>query len=118
MELPKDGIVKELPKFQRRQFDEVHKFIAQLLTNPNYSIHTCLVELQTFDDGHFRALFKPEYFVLEAEQHSPTKSQWNTFKKRLKRHNPAIFVFKEHGAIEHQGQQCYYVDFGFLTPRN
>jgi hypothetical protein len=44
----------------------------------------------------------------------PSKSQWNSLKKRFKRAAPYVFMFKEHGAAECEGGACYYLDFGFF----
>jgi hypothetical protein len=72
--------------------------------------------LVEYPDGHYRALFDPALFVLPAGQSAPSKSQWNNLKKRMKRHEPLVFVFKEHGeATGGDGSQCYYVDFGFFA---
>ncbi|NWF69541.1 MAG: hypothetical protein HXY40_10685 [Chloroflexi bacterium] len=102
--------MKNLPKFQARHFGYVHKWIAGLLSHDAEGRMTHLVELIAYDDGHYRALFRPAYFG----DQPPSKSQWSTLKKRLKRHEPLIFVFKQHGTLG----DCVYLDFGFVAPRN
>lgn len=69
------------------------------------------------DDGACRAIFKTGYFVLQGDNTEPSKSQWSTLKKKLKRHNKGVFVFKETGTTpctENSDTECYYVDFGFF----
>lgn len=80
------------------------------------SSRSYLRELVEYPDGHYRALFEAAYFVLPGGQSAPSKSQWNNLKKRMKRHEPLVFVFKEHGEVaDKDGRQCCYVDFGFFA---
>lgn len=75
-----------------------------------------LTTLTIEDDGRCRAIFKKSYFALQGDNTEPSKSQWSTLKKKLKRHNRGVFVFKEVGEIacqEEADSQCYYIDFGF-----
>ncbi len=104
----------ELPRFIRRDASHTEKFAAAALTNPAVNEATQFRHLIAYDDGHFRALFSPAYFVLQPGSSAPTKSQWNTLKKHLKRLDKQVFIFKEHGEAEHNGERCYYVDFGFV----
>lgn len=77
-----------------------------------------LVRLIEFEDHHFRAIFKPSYFQLAEGADSPSKSQWNTLKKKMKRRNRSVFIYREYGQIAcHDSasrQACLYLDFGFL----
>jgi hypothetical protein len=104
--------VKDLPQFKHRKHEDVLAFISKILIN-EISDETHLIELLDYEDGHFRVLFKPSYFVLQKDQTEPTKSQWNSLKKKVKRHEPTAFVFKEHGEVGTKDKQ-YYLDFGFL----
>jgi hypothetical protein len=106
--------MKELPEFKPRRKEDVLKYAQNILTNDNQLKHTDLVELIEYNDGHYRALFKPRYFILPEGQTEPSKSQWNTLKKKFKRHEPNVFVFKEHGETKTVDGKCYYVDFGFF----
>lgn len=100
----------DLPDFKKRPYDKVHQFASAVFTSSKDG-KSKLVKIETFDDGHYRAIFQPDYFGDE----EPTKSQWNTLKKRLKRHDRLVFVFKEHGQTEHKGKACHYIDFGFFA---
>ncbi len=104
--------MSNLPDFARRDRDEVFTLMHDLLTNPHQSPpRSHLKELVMHDDGHFRVLFDPAFFILPEGETSPSKSQWNTLKKRIKRHQPTIFVFKEYGT---SGKHVY-LDFGFFA---
>jgi len=108
--------MKDLPSFRPRPLEAVQDFIAEVLTNPHVAPETCLRELIPFKAGHSRALFAPAYFVLSPGTGAPSKSQWSGLKKKLKRHNPAVFVFKECGSIRNRaGEACLYIDFGFFA---
>lgn len=76
------------------------------------------VKLNIEDDGRCRAIFKKSYFILQGDNTEPSKSQWSTLKKKMKRHNRGVFVFKETGETachaEAVSDSCYYVDFGFF----
>lgn len=100
-----------LPQFARRDRDDVFALINQLLVNPYQDPpRPHLKELIAYEDGHFRAVFDVGYFILPEGQTEPSKSQWNTLKKRMKRHEPTLFIFKEHGVT---GKHLY-IDFGFF----
>ena len=106
----------DLPKFRAKKYDEVHEFIANALMNRRVDAKTQLVELITYPDHHYRAIFKPGYFVLPEGQTEPTKSQWNSFKKHLKRIKHDVFVFKQHGTLNlPDSDPLYYIDFGFFV---
>jgi hypothetical protein len=104
----------ELPRFAKRKPEQVEAWIRTALTNPRTASTSALRALIAFEDGHFRAIFSPTYFALAEGAAAPSKSQWNTLKKHLKRIEPRLFIFKEHGAVEFQGEACLYLDFGFF----
>ncbi len=109
--------MKGLPTFKPRHLDRVQRFVAQMLTN-EYQIppEMHLREVIAYPDGYYRALFSPAYFILTEGQTEPSKSQWNTLKKKFKRHDPLIFIFKDYGESPcgEVGETCVYLDFGFL----
>lgn len=104
----------DLPQFARRTYAFVHTFTADALTNLHVAETTQLRHLIAYDDGHFRALFDPAYFVLQPGRSEPSKSQWNTLKKHLKHLDRRVFIFKQYGTLIYEGQVCCYLDFGFL----
>ena len=116
--------MKDLPDFVPRPYDQVKAFAEDVLTNHITPDESQLVVLWRFDDHSFRAVFEKDYFGTE----TPTKSQWNSLKKKLKRVDRNVFVFKEHGEIDLDTREaptddtspddiCYFLDFGFLAPR-
>ncbi|MDW8172576.1 MAG: hypothetical protein RML73_08840 [Anaerolineae bacterium] len=98
----------DLPQFERWPMSRVQFLAADVFMGQ-------LVRLESFDDGHYRAVFRRGYFHLEEGQ-EPSKSQWNTLKKRFKRRHRNIFVFRTYGPLEADGNnsEYYYMDFGFL----
>ena len=78
------------------------------------------MQVITYDDNHFRAIFRKDYFALAEGQTEPSRSQWNTLKKHMKRLDNDVFVFKNYGEapcganVREPGATCYYVDFGFF----
>lgn len=85
--------------------------------------HGEMVKLIEHDDHHYRAVFKSTHFTLQNDATEPTKSQWSTLKKQLKRRDHRIFVFKEYGKLDCADVMggvtdtpfdCLYIDFGFL----
>jgi hypothetical protein len=75
-----------------------------------------LSKLEIADDGRCRAIFKKSFFTLNEGETEPSKSQWSTLKKKLKRHNRGVFIFKETGetaCAEGSSDKCFYIDFGF-----
>jgi len=109
--------MKDLPKFKPRHLDDVATFIGEALVNKQQGPDTCLRELITYQDGHYRAIFDLAYFqgVGDARQ-TPSKSQWSSLKKKLKRHDPRLFVFKECGVVTAKdGAARGYIDFGFFA---
>lgn len=93
---------------------DVTRFITKVLVNEHTRVDSYFVELLDYEDGHYRVLFDPGYFVLQEGQAEPTKSQWNSLKKKLKRHDQQAFVFKAHGTVGGP-EPRYYLDFGFLA---
>jgi hypothetical protein len=76
-----------------------------------------LKHLKIEDDGRCRAIFAKSYFVLQEGNTEASKSQWSTLKKKFKRRNHGVFVFKETGEIPCQSEakeSCYFIDFGFF----
>ena len=76
-----------------------------------------LKQLKIEDDGRCRAIFTKSYFVLHEDATEPSKSQWSSLKKKMKRHNHRIFVFKETGETlcnEKADETCYFIDFGYF----
>jgi hypothetical protein len=107
--------MKGLPRFRPMGRGQVLKIVNEVLANKRVSENTHLVELVEYPDGHYRALFDCAYFALESGRDAPSKSQWNTLKKKLKRHHPDVFVLKDHGEVECQSRICCYVEFGFYA---
>lgn len=108
--------MKDLPEFKRLNRDFVTSLAAQLLTRPEQPEQTYLRRLAEYDDGHYGAVFSLAYFVGTDE---PTKSQWSSLKKRLKRHDRRVFVFKEHSLVPCEtagdGERCGCLEFGFFA---
>lgn len=112
--------MSDIPEFRRRRYDHVHSFASRAFLNPRQASTSRLVQLIPYDDNHFRAIFRKDYFVLAEGQTEPTRSQWNTLKKHMKRMDQDVFIFKKHGEVpcgpnvREPGATCYYVDFGFF----
>lgn len=103
----------DLPEFDKRPHNRVLPYTKSIF-GANF------VRLTGFDDGHFRVIFKSSYFVVQEGKSEPSKSQWNTLKKKMKRHHKGVFVFKETGTADcvvptGQDYNCYYLDFGFFA---
>lgn len=100
-----------LPKFQKRTKAAVLPLVYDAIGKAH------VVDVQVYPDGHFRVIFKETYFKRSDGQEAPSKSQWGTLKKRLKRRDSRLFVFKESGKINNTPQQeaCYFLDFGFFA---
>jgi len=108
----------DLPQFRKVKRSYAASLIHQALSGPRGA---ALLQLIEFEDNHFRAVFDISYFQLADGNILPSKSQWNSLKKRLKRRDRSIFIFREYGRIdcEAQGKHlaaniCLYIDFGFL----
>lgn len=106
--------MKPLPDFQHRSADSVAAFMTPLLTRTTAPDISYFRGLTAYKDGHFRLAFSLDYF---GATETPTKSQWNSLKKKLKRHDPRIFVLKEHGltACNDPNERCGYVEFGYFA---
>ena len=109
---------RELPQFRKVKYQYAASLINAVLTGPQGASLSQLIE---YDDHHFSVIFRQSYFQLGAGATSPSKSQWNTLKKKLKRRNRLIFVFREYGKCDCEKerrriplQDCFYLDFGFL----
>lgn len=99
--------MKELPTFRFSTQAYVTTYAEKVFGDK-------FVSVVSLPRNAYRALFAPNYFTLQPEQTEPSKSQWNTLKKRMKRIHGGVFVFKEHGAMNVNKLDCLYVDFGFL----
>ena len=99
---------KSLPNFRQSNFSYAEGYAGRVFGER-------LIALQLMNPEHyFRAIFDTAYFTIQPGNDAPSKSQWSTLKKRMKRVNPTVFVFKEHGTTHHEGTEYSYVDFGFL----
>ena len=115
----------ELPRFKKRRYMDVMQFINRVLTNPGVGPQSHLYRLIEYDDGHYRAIFSPTYFQHSDGRTEPSKSQWGTLKKRMKRYQKSVFIFREYGEVDctsgeahpsdSNDETCYYVDFGFFA---
>jgi hypothetical protein len=102
---------QDLPEFELRTMQQVLPYARSVFGDS-------LVSLQPYEDGHFRAIFHKGHFTIQEGATEPTKSQWNTLKKQMKRRNRGVFIFKEHGKIDCEADvDCYYIDFGFFLYR-
>ncbi|MFC1960520.1 hypothetical protein ACFLYO_07410 [Chloroflexota bacterium] len=106
--------MSDLPAFQKPPYNFVHDYATRVLAHPG-SEENYLRDLIAYDDGHYRAIFDPAYFVLAEGRTEPSKSQWNTLKKKMKRHHRGVFVFKQHGTTEYADAPHYTIDFGFFA---
>lgn len=107
-------MMRDLPRFQVRDKARVEAFAKRVFSHTNEG-PTYLRGMVTFADGHYRAVFAPGFFTLAEGQTEVSRSQWSNLKKRLKRHDPRVFVFKEYGAAPWGDEACLYVDFGFFA---
>lgn len=110
--------MSDIPQFRKRRRDAVESFAQRVFTKPGEEGSRHLWRLIGFADDHWRAVFNPEYFTLAEGRSEPSKSQWNTLKKRMKRMDASVFIFKEHGETLCEPEtevKCCYVDFGFLN---
>ena len=107
--------MKDLPDFRPHPRDQVMALVHRVLMLDSHSDHSYLHQLVEHADGHYRVLFDPAYFVLQAGQTEASKSQWSGLKKKFKRHDPNVFVFKEHGTVTENGKHYSFMDFGFFA---
>jgi hypothetical protein len=103
------GDVSDLPEFEKRPLARVMPLIHDVFG-------ASLVSLEAFEDGHFRVVFRRHVFTLPEETSEPSRSQWTTLKKRLKRRDRRIFIFRDYGKVSHEqpSEALYYIDFGFF----
>jgi hypothetical protein len=99
--------MQELPNFQDVPPGYAHNYAQTVLGNS-------LRELLPQPKGYYRALFDVTYFTIQPGNDKPSKSQWNTLKKRMKRINRGVFILREYGEIAYDGETLCYIDFGFL----
>ncbi len=99
--------MKKLPDFRESKPDYAEQY-AQTVFGER------LVAVVERPNNAFRAVFAPAYFTIQPGNDAPSRSQWSTLKKRMKRVNPGVFVFKDHGDTVYDDRHHYYVDFGFL----
>jgi len=108
----------DLPRFRKVKRRYAASLIHGALSGPQGS---ALLQLLEFDDGHFRAVFDSSYFQRVEGADGPSKSQWNSLKKRLKRRDRSLFIFRQYGRLNcgdpgktPSAITCLYIDFGFL----
>jgi hypothetical protein len=104
--------MKALPDFRARPIEEVRSLLERVFSHESTGQQTHFLEVILYPDDHYRAVFSLKYFTLADSTGSPSKSQWNNLKKRLKRHAPPVFVYKETGILS-EGRG--YLDFGFFA---
>lgn len=106
--------MKELPEFKTQRREFVTEFLRQVFSHPNQE-QSHFVRLVEHSDGHYSVIFSLGYFA--ETNNEPTKSQWNSLKKKLKRHDKRIFVFKDHSVIDCDAPwiRCGSLDFGFFA---
>ena len=113
----------DLPNLQKRPMHRVLPLITKVLSRPGGG--NILIRLVDYGDGHYRAIFDMRYFDLNEGADRPSRSQWTTLKKRFKRHNSDMFIFKETGYVDcstvstkqpiRPDTVCCYIDFGFFA---
>lgn len=111
-------MMNDLPQFRKVKRSYAASIVHGALSGPRGA---ALLQLVEFNDHHFRAVFDLKHFQLAEGNSLPSKSQWNSLKKRLKRRDRSIFIFREYGQIDCAGHgkrlaatACLYIDFGFL----
>ncbi|RMG84976.1 MAG: hypothetical protein D6712_10260 [Chloroflexi bacterium] len=100
----------DLPEFKPLRQEKVLAYLHRVF-GEHY------VKMDSFPDGHYRVYFKPGYFVIQPGKTEPSKSQWSTLKKRMKRIHPGVFIFKQTGTTSSKDGPVYYIDFGFFAYR-
>ncbi len=108
----------DLPVFRRVKHSYAAGIANNVLSSPRGA---ALLRLIEFEDNHYRAIFDQSYFQLQEGKAAPSKSQWSTLKKKFKRRNRSIFVFRAHGELPckqvsraTKGRTCLFLDFGFM----
>lgn len=100
--------MSDLPDLAPQDRDYVEGYIERVFGEEHVR------ELIEFPDGRYRVLFDCSYFTLQPGRTAPSRSQWNTLKKRMKRVNPGVFVLKAYGEVPCQEDRCCYLEFGFF----
>jgi hypothetical protein len=95
------------------QFKETHKGYAIQYAQKVFG--NALIGVNRQGNGYFRVMFTQVYFTIQPGNDAPSKSQWGTLKKRMKRVNKGVFVLRKSGTIQHEGKDVYFMDFGFLV---
>ena len=108
----------ELPPFRRVKRRYAASIIQSALSGPR---GPAVLKLEENETGRFRVIFSASFFQLAEGRAQPSKSQWNTLKKRLKRRDRTIFIFRDYGVLDcaeagtkRRGEICLYLDFAFL----
>ena len=112
----------DLPDLKHMKPSYVRHFVTRIFSKPSLK-GSQFIDLITFPQGYYRAIFSRDYFELYDEQAAPTKSQWSTLKKKMKRHDRRVFVLRETGEIDcgkpvtsqATAKMCFYLDFGFFA---
>jgi hypothetical protein len=100
--------MSDLPQFKSVNVEKAQSYIKDVL---GHGDDTPVLSISAQQGGYFRVIFAQRYFVLAEGQTVPSKSQWNTLKKRMKRVEKQVFVLKEHGQTPDGN---LYLDFGFF----
>lgn len=100
--------MKTLPEF--RNYSAVDNYLKRVL-------HDYVRDVVHYPDKHYRVIFDTAYFALAEGNTEPTRSQWNTLKKKFKHVDPRVFVFKDYGTAIRDDKTCYYIDFGFFADK-
>ena len=98
--------MENLPHLSKPPAPYVERYLQQVFADH-------FVAVEELEDHLYRAVFALDYFQRDepSTETAPSKSQWNTLKKRMKRINHGVFTSREHGILE---EQIGYVVFGFL----
>jgi hypothetical protein len=107
----------DLPSLRFIAWERALAYAQEVFTNKQVASETLLLRLEKIEaTQHYRACFSPRYFVLSEGAQAPSKSQWNTLKKRMKRIHPRVFIFKGQDQTQlEDGTPCYTLEFGFFA---
>ncbi|MEL6272921.1 MAG: hypothetical protein AAFU54_31010 [Chloroflexota bacterium] len=94
------------------QFKETHKTYAVQFAQKIFG--DSLIDVHRQGNGYFRVLFEQSHFTIQPGNDAPSKSQWSTLKKRMKRVNKGVFILRKSGTTTHNDRDVFYMDFGFL----
>jgi len=113
--------MSKLPNLQARSLDAVQRFATRALNRGANAEDTELLGVEALPDNLYRAYFRLEFFnfgeqaVNVDDPPTPSKSQWNTLQKRIKRMDKKAFTPRSYGNITHdEWGVCCYIDFGFF----